>query len=99
MWSNHFAIETFRLKAIAWFGFKHKFIVIWYCFLATRGQSYSGDIAIDDLQFTGCGLPVKQKCKPEEFTCKRGSCTKKSYLCDFNDDCGDNSDETNCGMF
>ncbi|CAB4000024.1 MAM and LDL-receptor class A domain-containing 2 [Paramuricea clavata] len=66
---------------------------------ATRGQSYSGDIAIDDLLFTGCGLPVTGKCRPEEFTCQRGSCTKTTYLCDFNDDCGDNSDELNCGNY
>ena len=68
-------------------------------FQATRGQSYSGDIAIDDLLFTGCGLPVQRNCLPEEFTCRRGSCTKNTYKCDFNDDCGDNSDELNCGTF
>ena len=75
-------------------------VIYFLVFPATRGQSYSGDIAIDDLLFTGCGLPpVESSCKPEQFTCTRGSCTKKEYQCDFNDDCGDSSDEVNCGTF
>lgn len=73
-------------------------LFFYFAFSASRGQSYSGDIAIDDILFTECGLPQKQKCQPEDFTCTRGSCTKKAYLCDYNDDCGDSSDETNCGM-
>ena len=70
-----------------------------FSFPATRGQSYSGDIAIDDLLFKGCGLPAQQKCKPLQFKCRRGSCTETKYQCDFNDDCGDSSDEENCGTF
>ena len=37
------------------------------------------------------------------FQCNNGKCISKIYLCDFHDDCGDNSDESKtdepfCGM-
>ena len=70
-----------------------------YCIplLGTRGRSYSGDIAVDDIKFVDCALPpVVSSCS--EFSCKRKSCVKRDYVCDYNDDCGDNSDETACGM-
>ena len=62
---------------------------------ATRGQAFQGDIAIDDLKFVGCALPPIEVCKPTDnkFKCKRGSCIDPDYKCDFNDDCGDYSDE------
>ena len=34
-----------------------------------------------------------QTCTPEEFTCDNGNCIQKKWLCDFEDDCGDGSDE------
>ena len=39
---------------------------------------------------------AKKTCQPDEFTCKNGACTKMNWKCDHNDDCGDNSDETDC---
>ena len=30
-----------------------------------------------------------------DFRCKNGKCIPESYTCDFTDDCGDNSDESN----
>lgn len=68
-----------------------------YSFSATRGRTYRGDIAIDDIQFVGCALPPVSNSCPE-FTCARKSCVKNDYVCDYNDDCGDNSDESRCGM-
>ena len=42
--------------------------------------------------------------KIRKFQCKNGKCILKEYICDFNDDCGDRSDESKtdgafCGMF
>ena len=32
------------------------------------------------------------------FSCDNGECVPDSYRCDGNDDCGDNSDENDCGV-
>lgn len=46
---------------------------------------------------TDCSLPLfidKKTCDPEtEFTCKNGRCIAKLWMCDFDNDCGDDSDE------
>ena len=67
-------------------------------FQAQRTFSTLGDIAIDDISFNGCGLPpVLPSCQPDEFRCARGSCVPMDRVCDFSDDCGDYSDENDCG--
>ncbi|KAI8782381.1 very low-density lipoprotein receptor [Biomphalaria glabrata] len=35
-------------------------------------------------------------CAPGQFTCRNGVCLKNAYVCDTEDDCGDNSDEAGC---
>jgi hypothetical protein len=35
-----------------------------------------------------------KECDPEtEFACKNGRCIPKLWMCDFDNDCGDDSDE------
>ncbi len=36
-------------------------------------------------------------CEWSEFWCTNGECVNSPYVCDGNDDCGDNSDERSCG--
>ena len=62
-------------------------------FPATRGTSFTGDIAIDDIKFVDCSLPRITTCQPGDFRCSRGGCVDKRDRCDFSDDCGDESDE------
>ncbi|XP_054258273.1 low-density lipoprotein receptor-related protein 1B-like [Macrosteles quadrilineatus] len=45
--------------------------------------------------------PVKdtttdETCRMDEFTCSNGNCVPQRWLCDHEDDCGDDSDELNC---
>jgi hypothetical protein len=47
-------------------------------------------------QFYNCGLGAKTFCAANQLACKRGSCVDLSYVCDYSDDCGDQSDEVNC---
>ncbi|XP_008266860.3 MAM and LDL-receptor class A domain-containing protein 1 [Oryctolagus cuniculus] len=70
-------------------------------FRAKRGVSYMGDVAVDDVSFQNCSpLPSPdRKCTAQEFTCANKHCIAKDRLCDFVNDCADNSDETSfiCG--
>jgi len=42
-------------------------------------------------------VTVPNQCTSVQFFCKSQKCIDKSKVCDFNNDCGDNSDEANCG--
>lgn len=35
-------------------------------------------------------------CLTQEFTCSQGICVPEDRVCDFNDNCGDGSDEKDC---
>ncbi|XP_062977317.1 MAM and LDL-receptor class A domain-containing protein 1 [Elgaria multicarinata webbii] len=65
-------------------------------FRTKRGISYVGDVAVDDISFEDCApllIPV-ENCASEEFTCANKYCLPKDHLCDFVNDCADNSDES-----
>ena len=56
----------------------------------------SGDqISIDDITFENCDLDQDWPC---EYQCSNKVCIPESRLCDFSDDCGNQQDETGCGM-
>ncbi|XP_032736758.1 MAM and LDL-receptor class A domain-containing protein 1 [Lontra canadensis] len=65
-------------------------------FRAKRGISYMGDVAVDDISFQDCAplLSPDRKCTAQEFTCANKQCIAKDKLCDFVNDCADNSDES-----
>lgn len=41
--------------------------------------------------------PVTERCKEEQLRCRNGQCVDERKRCDRNDDCGDGTDEENCG--
>ncbi|CAI9153900.1 unnamed protein product [Rangifer tarandus platyrhynchus] len=65
-------------------------------FRAKRGISYIGDVAVDDISFQDCFplLSADRTCTAQEFTCANKHCIAEDKLCDFVNDCADNSDET-----
>ncbi|XP_016068757.1 PREDICTED: MAM and LDL-receptor class A domain-containing protein 1-like [Miniopterus natalensis] len=65
-------------------------------FMAKRSVSYMGDIAVDDISFQDCAplLGPDRNCTAQEFTCANKHCIAQDKLCDFVNDCADNSDET-----
>ncbi|MEE6485204.1 hypothetical protein FKM82_014207, partial [Ascaphus truei] len=67
---------------------------------SSQDPSSRGDIAIDDLEFRHCAVSAPQaECNAEQYQCARGSCVGQDGLCDGNDDCGDDSDESDCKSF
>lgn len=55
-----------------------------------------GDVAVDDISFQDCSplLRPDRKCTAQEFTCANKHCIAQDKLCDFVNDCADDSDET-----
>ncbi|XP_066047695.1 MAM and LDL-receptor class A domain-containing protein 1 [Chamaea fasciata] len=80
-------------RAEVFLGVRSNFQVI---FRAKRGVSYMGDVAVDDITFEDCSpLLISDKpCTSEEFMCANKYCIPKHNLCDFVNDCEDNSDES-----
>ena len=40
---------------------------------------------------------IDHSCDDDEFTCNNGHCVRESWVCDDINDCGDYSDEDQCG--
>ncbi|XP_077861589.1 MAM and LDL-receptor class A domain-containing protein 1-like [Saccoglossus kowalevskii] len=57
--------------------------------------------AIDDVEFVDCEWPDStQSCDTgSHFWCRNGACIDKDLVCDLVNNCGDNSDEMNCGSY
>ncbi|XP_015708985.1 MAM and LDL-receptor class A domain-containing protein 1 isoform X1 [Coturnix japonica] len=79
-------------RAEVFLGIRSDFQII---FRAKCGVSYMGDVAVDDITFEDCSplLIPDRPCTLEEFTCANKYCIPKDKLCDFVNDCADNSDE------
>ncbi|XP_014681010.1 PREDICTED: MAM and LDL-receptor class A domain-containing protein 1-like isoform X2 [Priapulus caudatus] len=76
-------------------GAQREFAIV---FEAIRGESYTGDIALDDITFENCKLddPGKE-CYPDQFPCEDGSqCIEDYEVCNEEINCSDQSDEKNC---
>ncbi|XP_071839703.1 MAM and LDL-receptor class A domain-containing protein 2-like [Apostichopus japonicus] len=68
---------------------------------AVRGISFRGDVSVDDISFVDCAPPVLtgEPCELNEFTCNSGYCIPMDKVCNYGNDCGDNSDEANCASY
>ncbi|XP_033104873.1 MAM and LDL-receptor class A domain-containing protein 2-like [Anneissia japonica] len=68
---------------------------------ATRGATFRGDYTVDDIKFINCAPPeiTGDACKSTEFHCSNDYCVDYNKVCDYNNDCGDNSDESHCTAY
>ncbi|XP_075067573.1 MAM and LDL-receptor class A domain-containing protein 1 [Mixophyes fleayi] len=62
---------------------------------AKRGVSYVGDVTVDDVSFKDCSpmVTLDRECTSDEFMCSNKHCIPRDNMCDFVNDCSDNSDE------
>ncbi|XP_035827620.1 MAM and LDL-receptor class A domain-containing protein 2-like [Aplysia californica] len=69
-------------------------------FNRAQSSSFSGQMALDSLEFKGCGLPQSSgACSNDKFKCtSSGACVSKMLTCNLQDDCGDKSDETDASL-
>lgn len=44
-----------------------------------------------------CSLSEPRPCSESEFRCDNNQCIPGNWRCDHDNDCGDNSDERDCG--
>ena len=66
-----------------------------FYFKGVAGESYAGEIAIDDISFRRCEL--EKLCSDDDFTCDLPQCVEMDKVCDFQDTCIDGADEKVCG--
>ncbi|XP_029108677.1 apical endosomal glycoprotein [Scleropages formosus] len=65
-----------------------------------RSQGLPGDVAIDQLEFLDCALPVPENtCGEGSLKCGRQGCVEARQICDGTDDCGDGTDEAKCEQY
>ncbi|CAN9504832.1 unnamed protein product [Ophioblennius macclurei] len=68
-------------------------------FNSQRSEGQTGNVAIDQLEFLDCALPlplVGKACPAGMLKCHHGGCVEQQQVCDGSDDCGDGTDEKDC---
>ncbi|XP_028318573.1 apical endosomal glycoprotein [Gouania willdenowi] len=68
-------------------------------FHSQRSEGGRGDVALDQMEFLDCSLPLPlpgDQCPVGMRPCSGGGCVDLTQVCDGTNDCGDGSDEETC---
>ncbi|RWS24432.1 Apical endosomal glycoprotein-like protein, partial [Leptotrombidium deliense] len=78
-----------------------KLFKVWFTATFEKNDhKYFTSLALNKFLFWNCSYPLPDvECTANQFKCRNGLCIEKSDLCDFENDCGDNSDEEKCEQF
>ncbi|RWS17354.1 hypothetical protein B4U79_11636 [Dinothrombium tinctorium] len=61
---------------------------------------FNNYVRIDNVAFKNCSRPQSSEtCSSNQFKCRNKVCVDKKFVCDFENDCGDNSDEISCSNY
>ena len=52
-----------------------------------------------DRMFSVCVFSELTTCHVAEYTCSNAKCIQREWVCDGDNDCGDDSDELDCGKY
>lgn len=91
LWTEDFGSGRQWKKSEVIIGLKQNYKIL---FIASRGLTYQGDIAVDDISFNNCKPPkTYSTCPANTFNCTGGICIDNKYVCDYGNDCGNLHDE------
>lgn len=69
-------------------------------FRSDKVKGSAADVALDQLHFLDCALPAPEPvCPSGTLRCQNGACVEQRLVCDGTDDCGDATDEEECGTY
>ncbi len=95
----------FQAVSVMPLDYQYKF---WWClslsslaYLASSSAQYTCDNGrcIPLMMYITCPVVAYPTCSSSQYTCDNGRCIPLKWRCDMDDDCHDNSDESDCGDY
>ena len=82
-------------KVIIGIGRQRDMFTVGYDLVFSSNETWGSAVAVDEVELAECAAPgPEDSCLGGEYHCEQSrACVDAGLLCDFSDDCGDDSDE------
>ena len=82
-------------KVIIGIGRQRDMFTVGYDLVFSSNETWGSAVAVDEVELAECAAPgPEDSCLGGEYHCEQSrACVDTGLLCDFSDDCGDDSDE------